>query len=333
MDINFKKHNFICTTKELKKFDLENVKVEKGYFVNKDKNQVGRIISPIINTKEFPKCTMSWSAITNKEDTVEVFIQIRVNDEWSDFFTYGLWGLGKDNYYYNQECNCAKIDVDEVIAKNGLGNAFRFKIELHNNTKLDLVCVSLKLNNYKTKEDDKLLPSVVCYDVPKLNQNMVPVIGHEMCSATTSAMLLKYMGFDFKKYDSEFEHRYVASLVADPGHNAPTYGNWVYNTAAISAFGVRSYVARTYSWEELKYHLAKVGPVGLSIKGDTGLYKTGGHLIVVKGYKEIDGKTYVTCNDPNINSRFGEGLFVEYDYPLDVFMNFSRGVIYVVEKK
>lgn len=333
MEINFKKHNFIAEAKDLKKYECTNVKYEKGYMVNINKDEVGCIISPVINSLDFPKCTISWSAITNEVDNIEVFIQLRVNNKWSDFFTMGLWGLGKDNYYYDQKCDCAKTNVDEVFPIGGDANGFRFKVELHKNTKLDLICVALKLNNYKTVVDDSLLPTVICYDVPKLNQNMVPVIGPEMCSATTSAMLLKYMGMDFKKYDSEFEHRYVAKLVADPGHNAPTYGNWVYNTAAISAFGFRSYVARTYSWEELKYHLAKVGPVGLSIKGDAILYKTGGHLIVVKGYRVVDGKTFVICNDPYINERYGEGLFVEYEFPLDVFMNFSRGVIYVIEKK
>ena len=160
---------------------------------------------------------------------------------------------------------------------------------------------------------------------------MVPVIGHEMCSATTTAMLLKFKGMSFKDKDSEFEHRYVASLVADEGHKSPTYGNWVYNTAVMGAFGYNGYVARFYSWNELKRHLAKVGPVGASIAGDTGLYKTGGHLIVVRGYREENGKTYVICNDPNINSRFKEGLFVYYEFELEVFMNFWRGVAYVIE--
>ena len=49
-----------------------------------------------------------------------------------------------------------------------------------------------------------------------------------------------------------------------------------------------------YSWDELKYHLATVGPVGASIKGDTGIYKTGGHLIVVVGYKEVGNNKYVS---------------------------------------
>ena len=65
----------------------------------------------------------------------------------------------------------------------------------------------------------------------------------------------------------EYENRYIANLVADRGHNSPTYGNWVYNTVTMGGYGLNAYVARMYSIEELLYHLAYVGPVSLSMKG------------------------------------------------------------------
>ena len=104
----------------------------------------------------------------------------------------------------------------------------------------------------------------------------------------------------------------------------------------MGAFGLDSYVKHLYSWEELKYHLATVGPVGASIAGNAILYNTNGHLIVARGYRVVDGKTYVICNDPNINQRFGNDkdgnpYFVYYEFPLETFMNFWRGTIYVVE--
>ena len=146
-------------------------------------------------------------------------------------------------------------------------------------------------------------------------------------------MLLKYKGLSFADKD-EYEHRYIANLVVD--HSNDIFGNWVYNTVTMGAFGLTSYVKRLYSWEELKWHLANVGPVGASIAGNAVLYTTGGHLIVARGYREVNGQTYVICNDPNINDRFGNDAngnpyFVYYEFPLDVFMNFWRGVIYVVE--
>ena len=92
----------------------------------------------------------------------------------------------------------------------------------------------------------------------------------------------------------------------------------------MSAYGEKSYVKRVYSWEELQYHLVHVGPVALSIKGNTGKYHTDGHLLVVRGYDMSNGKNVVICNDPNLPE-------VKYEYPLSVFLQFTRNVIYVVE--
>ena len=342
----FKEHNYICDACDLKDFTLENLTYCDEKIVVVDKDKEGVLISPVVETLGFKEIVGSWACITSPESTCELLVSVGVDGKMSKFFTYGEWGLGKENVYYNQDDEDVKMSVDEIILKDGkLGTSFQFKVVMKKEAKLSIVCMMLNIPNYEYPVDAKGLPSIVWYDVPRLNQNMVPVIGHEMCSATTSAMLLKFKGFDFseqaKTYEhastwGEFEHAYVATLVADPGHHAPTFGNWVYNTAAMGALGLDSYVKRTYSWEELKYHLATVGPVGASIKGDTGIYKTGGHLLVVVGYKEVGNNKYVLCNDPNINGRFGRDkygndMFVYVEYPLDVFMNFFRGVIYVVE--
>ena len=335
--MKFLNHNFIARANDLINYEVSNVKKEGKYLVLEDKTKIGSILSPIIETKDFSEIVGSWSCLTSKTSTIELAISVRVGEEWSKYFTYGEWGLGFENLYYNQDDKNVHMDIDEILCKEGnLGNAFRFKVTLKCDAKLSLVCCTLRIPNYTYPVDASNLPDYVCYDIPCLNQNMVPKIGHEICSATTATMLLNYKGFSFKDKDSEFEHRYIASLVADNGHHSPTYGNWVFNTAVIGAFGVDSYVARHYSWEELKIHLATVGPVGASIRGDVGLYKTGGHLIVVRGYRVVDGKTYVICNDPNINERFGNDkdgkpLFVYYEFPLEVFNAFHRGVVYVIE--
>lgn len=332
MNVTFTKHNLISRAEDMKNYELHNLEYKDGKIVVKEGYQEGYILSPVFETNKFIKLTGSWCVETFDDSYTEMMISVRQNNKMSKFFSYGKWCLGGENLYYNQDDEIAHMSVDEIIMKNNeLGDGLQYKLVLKGKAKASLVCIALKLDNYKYEVDARYLPSIVDYDVPKLNQNMVPVIGHEMCSATTTTMLLKFKGMDFLDKDSEFEHRYVASLVADNGHKAPTFGNWVYNTAVMGAFGYKGYVARMYSWEELKWHLAKVGPVGASIAGDTKLYKTGGHLLVVRGYKEVDGQTYVLCNDPNINNRFGENLFVYYEYPLEVFTSFWRGVVYVIE--
>lgn len=318
--------------------NMVNVEVKNGKLVLIEGKTEGYYESLVYNTKSYTELVASWAAISSTTSTCELQIKVKADTVWSKYFTYGVWGLGRNNLYYNQTDTRVRMNTDEILLNDPYkGKAFQYKITLRRNTvdvdspMLSLVAVTINIENYTYAPSTVDLPTQVDYDVPKLNQNEVPEIGGSICSATTSTMLLKYKGFNFTNQDAQYEHRYIAGLVADRGHNNPTYGNWVYNTVTMGAFGLDAYVQRMYSWSELKYHLATVGPVGASIKGNTGLYTTGGHLIVVRGYKEINGKTYVICNDPNINSRFGAGLFVYYEFPLDVFEDFWRGVVYVVE--
>ena len=347
------KHNNIDYAKTLISYKNENLCLKGEKVVLVEGAKEGYLESDIIKTDLFDITVGSWACITDQTRTCELQVRVCVEGKWSKYFTYGNWGLYLENYYYNDEDEIAQIFVDEVMIKNGKkGEAIQYKVilrkEAEKSPELSLICFNFRYKPVDSMEvaidegvDVTGLPMTVEYDVPRLNQNMVPVIGHEMCSATTSCMLLKFHGLDFsenaknyKHKDSwgEFEHSYVASLVADPGHNMPTFGNWVYNTAVIGAFGFNAYVGRMGSWEEMKRHLAKVGPVGASIKGDTGVYKTGGHLLVVIGYKKNEkGEEFVICNDPNINERFGEGMFVRVEYPLEVFKKVWRGMAYIIE--
>lgn len=336
-EMQLQNHTLVDRAKDYIADNMENVKLSEGKLVLEDGKTEGTYTSLTIKTKRFFELVASWSAISSITSTCELQIQVLVDGEWSKYFTYGVWGLGRNNLYYNQEDTKVYMNTDEIKLKDSYnGSAFRYKITLRRDTvsdespKLSLVAVTLNINNYSYDVDTTALPDKVDYDVPMLCQREVPEIGGVICSATTSTMLLKYKGFNFKDKD-QYEHRYIASLVADRGHNNPTYGNWVYNTVTIGAFGLDAYVARMYSWDELKYHLANAGPVGISIKGYTGYYTTGGHLMVARGYKVVNGKTYVLINDPALGPNRSDGMYVYYECPLETFLGFWRGVVYIVE--
>ncbi|HQA19330.1 MAG TPA: C39 family peptidase, partial [Bacilli bacterium] len=248
---------------------------------------------------------------------------------WSDYLSYQPWGLGLQNKGKDQTSsnNVAKLDDDIIVINNGKASAFQFKVVLRRNNltspspKVSLVCVTLEIPNYEYPIEADL-PDFIDYDVPKLNQNIVPQIGNSICSPTSITMLLKYKGHSFIQYD-EFEHRYIANLAKDYGNNI--FGNWVYNTVTASAFGHDAYVKRMYSFEELMYHLQTVGPVAASVKGNMqGLYTTNGHLLVVRGYRITPTITTVIVNDPNLKD-------VYFEYNLDVFLNVWRNIVYVIE--
>ena len=85
------------------------------------------------------------------------------------------------------------------------------------------------------------------------------------------------------------------------------------------------------------YHLAYHGPMAASISGNVyhqeqKLYNTGGHLIVVRGYRiDNNGNITILVNDPNVNSRFGSQFFVYIEMTEAHFKEVWRGVFYVIE--
>ena len=328
------KSNKLFYIDDLAKLKLNNAHREGDYIVVSDKTKSAFLESDVYVVDPFYEMVGAWCALTDNDSLVELEISVRVNGKFSKYFSYGKWRLYGENLYYNQDDVDSYMECDEILFKNNLrADAFRFRFNLEKDAKLFLIVITYETEKYSLEIDDDFYKkdSYKCYDVVRLNQNMVPVIGGEMCSATTTAMLLKFKGMDFSKFDNEFEHRYVASLVADRGHNAPTFGNWTYNTVVMGAFGFKGYTFRVENFKQLKWLLDNVGPVGVSIRGDLGLYNTGGHLMVAIGYKVENGKAYLICNDPNVNSRFKEGLFVYYEYPLEVFNKTFRGMCYVIE--
>ena len=324
-------------TEYAKDYDLSNYNnfvIKDGKLELADGIVEATYTSEPIETLGFKSLVASWAAISSENATCELKVSCLVNNQWSDFITYGKWGLGLKNESYDQVKNLIKLVTDEVmILNNKQATAFKYTItlsrtdETFESPKLSLVSFALEIPGHTHFIDVDSLPKSVNHDVPKLCQLVVPGIGNSICSATSTTMLLKYYGFNFSDKDSEFEHRYIASIVKDYGNNI--YGNWVYNTVTMGGYGLNAYVARMYSIEELLYHLAYVGPVSLSMKGQMTSnlkdYYTAGHLIVVTGYKYVDGKLIILSNDPNVPD-------VACEYTEEVIKNTWRNIAYVIEK-
>ncbi len=274
----------------------------------------------------------SWGAITSKDATVEVRVSLKVNGIWSKYVSYGRWGFGLKNKSYFQQMDLIKLDEDEMIVlDNLLATSIKYEIIFRrtnlniSSPKFNFISFALAAPNYTYNVSREKLPTYVLHDVPKLCQLVVPEIGNSICSPTTITMQLKYQGLDFSNFD-EFEHRYIAIKSHDYGNDI--FGNWVYCTVTAASFNLKAYVAKMYSIEELLQHLID-GPVGLSVRGrmisSEKDYTTKGHLLLAIGYKYIDDKLYILCNDPNVNNVYCE-------YSEDVIKETWRYVSYIVKK-
>lgn len=328
-----KMHQVIERANEFDFNKFVNVHLNDDKLVLNEGETEGYYESNEISTMTFNELVASWAAVSSTTSTVEIMVKVKVNDNWSEYISYYPWGLGLQNKCYNQSNNLIQLVTDEVKVLNSqYANAIIFKAILKrtntNNESPKLSLVSFALNNpsYSYNVDLSNIPNEKIYNVPKLHQNDVPVIGNSICSPTTSTMLLKYKGEDFSQYD-EYEHRYIANLFKDYGNNI--FGNWVYCTVGMSAYGYDAYVARMYSIDELVKYLSTGGPVGLSVKGQMTSnekdYYTSGHLIVCVGYRYDDhGNLFILCNDPNVSNVYCE-------YTEEVIQKTWRNVAYIIE--
>lgn len=327
-----KPHQVIVRGSEFNQDKMNGIIFEEGKISLSSTILEGTYESDEISTINFNGLVASWASTSSENATVELQLKVKVGDTWSNYISYYPWGFGLQNKCYDQNNGIISLKEDEVNVLNGkVGSAIIFKVTLKRTSimavspKLSLVSFALKCNSYNYPVNISELPSEKIYDVPRLYQQIVPSIGNSICSPTTSTMLLKYKGEDFSSYD-EFEHRYIAYKFKE--YNTGIFGNWVYNTVGIGSFGYNAYVARMYSIEELVWHLANVGPVGLSVKGQMTSsekdYYTNGHLIVGIGYKYINNVLYIVCNDPNVTNVYCE-------YSITVVNNTWRNIAYVVE--
>lgn len=318
---------------------MENVHLsDDGRIVLNDNAVVGTYYSEENNHRPFYEAVASWGAVTTKDATCELFVSIKVGDTYSDYISYGEWGLGLQNKCVGQRNNLIRLVEDEIKVLNSKeAKGFKYKFVLRRtdaktpSPEVFLIAFSFNMNNYSYSVDKSLLKDSVRYDVPQLYQHDVPGIGSIICSATSSTMLLKYKGHDFSKINV-LEHEYIAGLVKDYGNNI--YGNWVYNCVGMSAFNEFAYVKRFADTYEFLYSLQEVGPMAASIKGtvkyvktvngQSGSYTTAGHLLVVTGYEITDAGTFIYINDPNVNT-------VSIKVTLQDFLNIWRNVSYIVE--
>ena len=309
-----------------------NVHVENNKLVLDDEAKEGYYETNEITVDAFTDCVGSYASTSSKDATCELLVKVYSNNKWSKYLSYGVWGKELKNAMGATSDTYVKQVEDEIIMiGSNVATKFQMKLVLRRNStatespKVSLLSLAIHYSNYSYPVDISTIPSEVKYDVPCLYQHDVPVIGNSICSATSSTMLLKWKGHDFKGC-AQYEHEYIANVVKDYGNDI--FGNWVYNTIGMSSFGEISYVKRFYSYQELLKHLATVGPVSASIKGTTitnkKTYTTAGHLIVVTGYK-IDGQNITMyINDPNVPG-------VEVTMTLDNFLNVYRMVSYIIE--
>lgn len=333
-EIRFDGGLIVNKNEDFKLGQLDDVEFnDKDEIILKDNKTYGRYVSPIILTDKFKQLVSSWNVNTPEGSEIELSFQVRVEDKWSEWFSYGKWtSNGERGSIKDQKDEIANMDIDTLQILDGKeANSFKYKIILNrkdienHGPEVRSIFATLKLSKEITRTFVENKDWLIELDVPERSQRIVPEIGNRICSPTSLAMVLEYYGYKMGTEE-------VAEAVLD--RSIDIYGNWSYNVAYAGSKGLTAYVARFRSVDEIKDKIADGIPIIASIKTKTEGILSGaptiypsGHLLVVRGFTIKDGEEYVVVNDP---ASPDEGK-VRREYKVSEFEKAWNKIVYILK--
>jgi len=318
--------DWICEGKELYENEVENLIMSGEYLKLTQNCDEGYLVTPVIEVPKFAEISPSWNSQTNKDNSVELLIRLKIEENWTRYISYGIWSTDGNNkgIKENQSDELAKVTTDRIFVNNNkFADAVQIKVIFRGNgPKLRLIAFTTD-----SGEEEKVIGN--CY---KIIDN-VPMISqlasghkdsHSICSPTSLTMALKYHGILVELND-------VTNGTFDTG--SELYGNWPQNSAYAGEKGMRAYTKKCVSINSVKNLIVQNIPVVASVvskekdalDGAISAFPSG-HLMVVVGFKMIDGVEYIVVNDPAADSNEE----VRKDYKLDQWVKVWRHYIYVV---
>lgn len=300
--------------------------------------ETGRWTSPVVETGyAVDESVTSWNVRTPTGTWVEIEFRGRKADgTWTKWFVMGRWASGDEfapadgvgdihrTSVDGQSDDDAYLYTDTFVARSGHEpDAFQTRATLYRpeGTRVTprLDAVHTMTNEYLPDShypgtSDFTLGRAVEVDVPGFSQNIhrgeYPEFGgggQVWCSPTSTTMVLY-------SYGKEVPAAELAGIEAPNGDPQVDYaamhtwdhayegaGNWPFNAAYASTFGVESFVTRLRSLAEAERFIEAGIPLILSINFDQeempeAGYGTNGHIVTLVGFT-ADGDPIL--NDPN----------------------------------
>lgn len=294
--------NWFCEGKELYENEFENL-VMDGDFIKLSQNcDEGYLVTPVIETDEFTEITPSWNSRTNRESSVELLMRLKIEENWTQYISYGVWSTDGNNIGIkeDQSSELVRVTTDRIFVNNGMSaDSVQIKVIFRGKEpKLRLIAFSTNAGVEEKIEDDYIK---IIENVPMISQL---ASGHKdchsICSPTSLTMVLKYHGKPVGLND-------VTRGTFNTG--SELYGDWPQNVAYAGEQGMRAFTEKCISINTVKNLIARNIPVVASVVSKDRNELDGaisafphGHLMVVIGFKIIDGIEYIAVNDPAANS-------------------------------
>ncbi|MEQ1823025.1 MAG: C39 family peptidase [Fimbriimonadaceae bacterium] len=243
---------------------------------------------------------VSWNCSLSPGATLQVKVCPQGSTKW---YSLGTWAneRARRTSTKNQVDELAKVDTDTLILKQP-SQKLVARLELSGAGNVEFLTLSFRNKSAPVINviGDKSVWGKVL-EAPMRAQMSYPD-GKVICSATATSMALGYWSKVLNREVVDQDVPLVCEGVFDKGWDGT--GNWAFNTAYAGTIpGMRAYVARLWSIEQLERWIARDIPVVCSVsydllrgKGEKG--KSDGHLVVLVGFTPEGDPVF---NDPGKN--------------------------------
>lgn len=327
-------------------FGLQPVAYESGTWTG------GWITAPFA----FDELVASWNAATPTGTWVKIEMQARGSGRETNPYVLGIWASGDGDIHRTsvptQGDGDGFVAIDTFVRgkKAAPLDGYRLQVTLYrragSGATPTLRAASAMVSATQSKYAIPSAPTGFVGDlaVPQYSQethiNHFPEYdngGEAWCSPTSTAMILRFWGtgpdaaalaaFPANgEVDGQVDH--AARYVYDWNYQGA--GNWPYNTAYATTYGLDGFVTRLRSLAEAERFIAAGIPLVASINGKLpGFFfgSTNGHLLVIRGF---DANGDVISNDPAVPTNADvRKTYARADFE-SVWLEGSGGIVYVI---
>ena len=253
-----------------------------------------------VETAPFDSLVLSWNLLGPAPMGGAFRVQVRVAGEWwprEKGRTMAIASEGKLGSVRQPDDEMTHVEIDTFLVKGPRpADAFRLSADLPEGSFIHSMGAAHYLAAAKSARVVDTARSAawgMTLDVkPRSQLSEDPKIASRICSPTSTAMALEYLGSPIPTKD-------FAARVYDP--SAELYGNWSINAARAGELVGEAFVAHFDTFAEIEREIEAGRPVVLSHSWSAGeltgapIASSKGHLIVVVGFTR-DGD--VVVNDP-----------------------------------
>lgn len=293
----------------------------------------------------FDTLVPSWNAVTPSGTWIQTELRVRSGGRWTGWFNMGVWSkdASKRRSVNGQSSGNWSVATDTLQSRGPVfADAYQYRLTLFTN-KRDVSPTVTGLSftasdSYRHGEFLGVAGSSGYWgtdlSVPMRSQMIYPN-GEAWCNPTSLSMVMAYWSSKTGERSLNQPVPTVARGTYDPAYRG--WGNWPFNTAYASSFGLKASVNRFSSLGQVERWVAKGVPVIASISWSSGqltgapIPASNGHLLVIRGFDRAG--RYVIVNDPAASGNSGVRRVYDREQFARAWFRRSGGVAYIVHPR